>query len=281
MTTPSMNAPNSVVADPVAAAAVDAYLLSQEAALLGAASPVAILAVFGAAGIGKTTLVEERARRLGAKPHVSTASKHAGSFEADSVAGFDQDLAEATKLGASVGRIGVLIVNDIDQGLVAEKKAANGTPNVGLLIGRLQHHADQMHAGRLKPRCAIIVTGNTAKNFPDSLVRDGRWRFIEMRPTWSTRRRQLMSLVGPSLGARLAAEAMMIRYPTRPIAFLAQAAAEARQASILETYAACGNDIEKFRAAIAQINALPLTGRALWRAAVQSAAGRAAVMRRA
>ena len=34
-------------------------------------------------------------------------------------------------------------------------------------------------------------------------------------------------------------------------------------------------------AAIAQINALPLTGRALWRAAVQSAAGRAAVMRRA
>lgn len=281
MTTPSMNAPSSVVADPVAAAAIDAYLLSQEAALVGATPPVAILGVFGGPGCGKSTLVEARARRLGLRPHVSTASKHAGSFEGDSVAGLEQDLAEAAKLGNSVSRIALAVFNDIDQGLVAEKKAVNQTGNAGLLIGRLQHHADQMHAGRLKPPCAIIVTGNSARHFPESLVRDGRWRFIEMRPTWSTRRRQLMSLVGPSLGARLAAEAMMIRYPTRPIAFLAQAAADARQASILETYAACGNDIEKFRAAIAQINALPLTGRALWRAAVQSAAGRAAVMRRA
>lgn len=280
MTTPSMNRAKPLISDPVAAAQIDAYLLSQEAAVVGAQPPVAILGVFGEPGCGKSTLVEERARRLGLKPHVSTASKHAGSFEGDSVAGFEQDLAEASKLGASIGRIALAVFNDIDQGVVAEKKAHH-TGNSGLLIGRMQHHADQMHAGRLKPPCAIIVTGNSAKCFPDSLVRDGRWRFIEMRPTWSTRRRQLLSLVGPSLGARLAAEAVMIRYPRRPIAFLAQAAAEARQASILETYAACGNDIEKFRAAIAQINALPLTGRALWRAAVQSAAGRAAVMRRA
>lgn len=281
MTTPSLSSVKPLISDPAAAVAIDAYLLSQEASVVGAQPPVAILGVFGEPGCGKTTLVEERARRLGLRPHVSTASKHAGSFEADSVAGFEHDLTEATKLGSSIGRIGLLVINDIDQGLVAEKKAANQTGNAGLLIGRLQHHADQMHAARLKPPCGIIVTGNSAKNFPNSLVRDGRWRFIEMRPTWSTRRRQLLSLVGPSLGARLAAEAMMVRYPTRPIAFLAQAAAEARQASILDTYAACGNDIEKFRAAIAQINALPLTGRALWRAAMQSAAGRAAVMRRA
>ncbi len=271
----------AIAVDPKAAAAVDAYLLMQEASLAGVKPSVSVLAVFGEPGVGKSTLVEDRARQLGLKPFVTSASRHAGSFEADSVANFESDLAKATELGAQSGRIGVLIINDIDQGLVAEKKGVGGTPNVGLLIGRLQHQADEMHASRLKRPCAIIATGNSARNFPESIMRDGRWRFVEMSPSWSIRRRQLLSLVGSGTGARLAAEALMVRYPTRSIAFLAQAAAEARESSILATYEACGRDITKFRECVAAVASLPLSGRALWRAAGRSVAGRNAVMRRA
>lgn len=267
--------------DEAAAAAVTSFLLAQEARLAGIRPSVAVLALFGGPGSGKSTLLDEVARELGLAPLVTSASRHAGSFEGESVERFDADLKAATELGRRNGRIGCLIVNDIDQGVVADGKGRQGTQNAGLLIGRMQHYADDVLAGRANPPCALMVSGNDPRHFPPSLARDGRWRFVIMRSSWRLRRRQLLALVGSDTRARLAVEAVMLRYPSKPIAFLAQAASEAREARLIEMFEASGRDIDKFRLALTASAASPLTAVGLWRAASLAASARAAAMRRA
>lgn len=164
--------------------AVESHLvrLDHRAGLYRHLSAPLILCVEGPPGVGKTTQLAQCLRDRGSAFVRLDASRLGGELEGQPARELE-DAAQALKADHREGPRPALIIDDADMGLSVHA-GRNYTVNTQLTSGWLMARADRVQEPGFGPdEPAVFVTGNDFSAVHRPLLRAGRARLFEYRPT--------------------------------------------------------------------------------------------------
>ena len=180
------------------------------------------MVIQGEPGTGKTVAACDAALRSGFHAALVSPATLASANEGGATAILDELIADMEAQSHRRAAPIVIVLNDFDLGIINLGKDTGHTVNTGLLIGQLQHYADNTHLGRNADGSAIgfIVTGNDFSHVRASLFRDRRATLYTHAPTADERLRIAVHVLKPEGGAELRLVEKLFRtYRDQSIAF--------------------------------------------------------------
>lgn len=185
-------------------------------------SPPLLLGVHGPSGDGKTFQCERILEELDVKMYQISG----GQLESED-AGKPAELIRQTYLKAgkavldSVAPAAALIINDFDTGVGDWGEMVQYTINRQIVFVELMNLADYPEHVENKQtmKIPIILTGNNFTSLHEPLIRAGRMRTFEWKPTLEDKC-QIVEGIYPSLSSK-DVHTLVSRYPDQPVAFFA------------------------------------------------------------
>lgn len=161
--------------------------------------PARMLAVQGPPGDGKTEMATEVCAAAGCNTFVVPGAALSGKHEGDAQVALKSMLDAAAKAALANGRPTVIVLDDLDRGVMSVDKNTGHTINSELLAGELQALANDAAFATTSSiyRIPFVLTGNNFRCLPPTLMRPGRVRFFDWRPDAEEKSDMLMSLFEP------------------------------------------------------------------------------------